>query len=64
MNVAEWKAWRAAGGHRITYVGLGGNGRAHGVLLSVAQSGLRVRFGGPGSHDERVHPADVRPGWL
>lgn len=61
MTLEEWTAYRATGRKNVTYVGMSGNARVRGSLLTVAKSGLRVRVEG---RVERFHPEDVRPGWL
>lgn len=60
-GVDEWRAWASTGRRNVTYVGMSGSARVRATLLSISQSGLRVRCDGV---IQRWHPNDVRPGWL
>ena len=60
MNVTEWATWKSAGHRNVTYVGMSGDARVRGTLLTVSKSGLRVRTE---NGINRFHPEDVRPGW-
>lgn len=61
MTVTDWAAWKAAGNRNVTFVGMSGDTRVHGTLLTVSKSGVRVRTAAGIS---RFHPSDIRAGWL
>jgi hypothetical protein len=60
LTLDDWRRVLASGNRSVTYVGLSGSARLRAKLVSVAASGLRIRF--DGGAVERVHPSDVRVG--
>lgn len=63
MTIADWKNMKATGNSRVTFVSILGEARHHATIQSVAATGVRVKFLDTGNV-ERVHPDDLRPGWV
>lgn len=63
MTLTECRTAKANGAPRVTFVGLSGNARYHATIRTVSASGVRVKFEDTGTV-ERLHPDDLRPGWI